>query len=220
LDKNHNVISPFDAILAVAITFVLSLFLGSAFVVLFGYGVAMILGELLLLVVPLAYMLFQRINITNYVNVDVRLKTILLGIAIGAILLLANVAITAAVISVFGVSEAIEETNTLIVEMSGSLAWLVSVVVALSLAGLCEEFAFRGFLQNAITKKHSFGTALLTSSLVFGVFHFDPQAAYTVSAFIMGLLFGFIYHRWNSYVVPAVAHSTMNLVALGVMLFA
>lgn len=220
MDKNHNVISPFDAILAVAITFVLSLFLGSAFVVLFGYGVAMILGELLLLVVPLAYMLFQRINITNYVNVDVRLKTILLGIAIGAILLLANVAITAAVISVFGVSEAIEETNTLIVEMSGSLAWLVSVVVALSLAGLCEEFAFRGFLQNAITKKHSFGTALLTSSLVFGVFHFDPQAAYTVSAFIMGLLFGFIYHRWNSYVVPAVAHSTMNLVALGVMLFA
>jgi len=220
LDKNHNVISPFDAILAVAITFVLSLFLGSAFVVLFGYGVAMILGELLLLVVPLAYMLFQRINITNYVNVDVRLKTILLGIAIGAILLLANVAITAAVISVFGVSEAIEETNTLIVEMSGSLAGLVSVVVALSLAGLCEEFAFRGFLQNAITKKHSFGTALLTSSLVFGVFHFDPQAAYTVSAFIMGLLFGFIYHRWNSYVVPAVAHSTMNLVALGVMLFA
>ncbi len=220
MDESHSIISPFDAILAVAFTFVLSMFLGFAFVILFGYSVAMILGELLLLVVPLAYMLFQRINITDYVNVDVRFKAILLGIAMGTILLLANVAITAAVTSVFGVSEAIEETNALIVEMSGSLPGLVSVMIALSLAGFCEEFTFRGFLQNAITTKYSFGIALLTSSLIFGLFHFDIQAAYIVSAFIMGMLFGLIYRRWNSYIVSAVAHSTMNLIALGIMLFA
>ncbi len=219
MEEDGNSISPFVATVAVVVTFIISLFLGAAFFILFGYGIAMVFGELFLIVIPLGYMLYRGVNIGSYIGLDIRLGTILLGVAMGALLLFANLIISAAMISIFGVSEAIEETNSLIINMSGSPYGLLSVVATLSLAGFCEEFIFRGFLQNAINSKYSLVLALLVSSLAFGLFHFDPQAVYTISAFLMGLLLGYIYHHWHSYVISAVAHTTLNLIVLTMMLF-
>jgi membrane protease YdiL (CAAX protease family) len=115
---------------------------------------------------------------------------------------------------IFGQSEAVEESNKLIIDMSSSLEGLVLVIATLTLAGICEEFTFRGFLQNAINNKYSSGVALLASSLAFGLLHFDPQAVYTISAFLLGLVLGYVYHRWHSYTVSATAHATLNLIIL------
>lgn len=218
MEEDGSIISPSMAVLAVVVTFVLSLFLGVAFFILFGYGVAMVFGELLLIVVPLGCMLYRGVDIRSYIGLEIRLRTILLGVAMGTLLLIFNLIISTAIVAVFGVSEAVEETNDFIINMSGSPQGLLSVVVTLSLAGLCEEFTFRAFLQNAINNKYSFGPALLVSSLAFGFFHFDPQAVYIVLAFLMGLLLGYIYHRWHSYVISAVAHSAQNLITLALML--
>jgi len=95
----------------------------------------------------------------------------------------------------------------------------------LALAGICEEFAFRGFLQTSIFKStsatksstYAFVIAVLISAGVFGIFHFDPQAVYTIAAFITGLALGYIYHRWN-YTTSAMAHASMNLIVLALLL--
>jgi len=218
MEDDDSVISPLIAIIAVAATFILFLFVGAALVVLFGYAVAMVFGELLLIVVPLGYMLCKRVDVRGYIGLEMKPKTILVGAASGVFLLFFSLFISTVLVSVFGVSEAVEETNKLVVDMSSSLEGLLSVIVSLSLAGVCEEFIFRGFLQTAINSRYSLGPALLVSSLAFGLFHFDPQGVYTISAFLMGLLLGYIYHRWHSYVVPAVAHATLNLVTLAIML--
>jgi len=218
MEEDGNIISPSMAVLAVVVTFIVSLFLGAAFFILFGYGIAMVFGELFLIVVPLGCMIYRKVDVRSYIGLEIRPRTILLGVATGTLLLTLNLIISAAIVAVFGVSEAVEETNNLIINMSGSPQGLLSVVVTLSLAGLCEEFTFRAFLQNAINSKYSFGSALLVSSLAFGFFHFDPQAVYIVLAFLMGLLLGYIYHRWHSYVISAVAHSTQNLIILALML--
>jgi len=218
MEEDGGSISPSMAVLAVVVTFVLSLFLGVAFFILFGYGVAMVFGELLLIVVPLGCMLYRGVDVRSYIGLEIRPRTILLGVAMGTLLLAFNLIISTTIVTVFGVSEAVEETNDFIINMSGSPQGLLSVVVTLSLAGLCEEFTFRAFLQNAINNKYSFGPALLVSSLAFGFFHFDPQVVYIVLALIMGLLLGYIYHRWHSYVISAVAHSTQNLITLALML--
>jgi membrane protease YdiL (CAAX protease family) len=149
----------------------------------------------------------------------VEFKVILLGLAFGILLLLVNVIVSSILISIFGPSEAVEQSNKLILDLSGSTEGLLLVAVALSLAGICEEFTFRGFLQTAINSKYSFGVALLASSIVFSLFHFDPQGVYTISAFIMGLFLGYVYHRWHSYVVSAIAHSTLNLAVLAIILY-
>jgi membrane protease YdiL (CAAX protease family) len=217
--KESGTISPLAAILAVVASFLLALFLGGAFLGLFGYAFAQISVELLLIVVPLGYMLYRRVDVGSYIRLKVKPRTILLGVALGGVLFLFDLAVSNVLFSVFGASQVVEEENALIADLSSSPQGLFLAIVALSLAGVCEEFTFRGFLQTAINSRYSFGPALLVSSLSFALLlHLDPQAVLTISAFLMGLILGYIYHRWHSYAVSAAAHVTLNLIVLTIML--
>lgn len=216
--QEKSTISPLAAILAVVASFLLLMFLGTAIFEVFGEGVAMVASELLVLIIPLGYMIYKRVKIKSYIGLDTKPKNILIGITFGVILFAFDILISIVLTMVFGPSKAIEESNELLANMSSSSEGLLLVIISLSLAGICEEFTFRGFLQTAINGKYSFGVALLVSSLAFGFFHFDLQAVYTVSAFLIGLLLGYIYHRYHSYVVSAVAHATVNLIALALLL--
>jgi membrane protease YdiL (CAAX protease family) len=207
-----------DAVLVIVVTFFLELFLGSFFFLVLGSGPALVLSELLILIVPLGYMLFTHINIKRYVGLNVNPKLVLLGLASGALLLFVDIIVSAVLTAIFGVSQAVEESNTIITDLSSSTGGLIAVVAALGLAGFCEEFAFRGFLQSTLTRRYSFIPALIASAVTFGLFHFDPQLVYIFSAISAGLVLGYVYHRWNSYVVSAIAHSTVNLVVLVTLL--
>lgn len=207
-----------DAFLVIVVAFFLVLFLGAFLYIIVGEGTALVLSELIILFVPLGYLLFKHVDIKRYVGLDVNLKLVLLGLASGALLLFVDVAVSAVLTSIFGVSEAIEQSNNLITDLSSTTSGLITVATALGLAGVCEEFAFRGFLQSTLTRRYSFIPALITSAFVFGLFHFDPQLVYILSALIAGLVLGYVYHHWNSYVVSAIAHSTVNLVVLATLL--
>jgi membrane protease YdiL (CAAX protease family) len=207
-----------DAVLVIVVTFFLEIILGTIFIFTLGTGAALILGELVILFVPLGYLLLKRVNVKSYVASDVTPKFILLGIGFGVLLLFLNGAVTQLLTNIFGTSQAVEESSTMLTNLSGSTSGLIVVIASLSLAGVCEEFAFRGFLQNTINRRYSFIPAVIVSSVTFGLFHFDPQLVYTLSTLVAGLLLGYIYHRWSSYVVSATAHSTMNLIVLVVWL--
>lgn len=209
-----------DAVLVILVTFVLVLFLGSLFYLVLGSGLALVLSELLILIIPLGYMLIKHVNIKRYVGLDVTPKLVMLGFASGALLLFVDIIVSVALTSIFGVSQAVEESNAIITDLSTSTEGLIAVVAALALAGVCEEFAFRGFLQSTLTRRYSFIPAVFASAFVFGLFHFDIQLVYILSALTAGLVLGYVYYRWNSYVVAAIAHSTVNLVVLVVLLFA
>lgn len=211
-------ISPLEAVLVVVATFFLSIFVGAIILLTLGDAVTLVLGELIILLVPLGFMAFKRVSIRSYVPMEVKPKFILLGLAFGVVLVLIDIVVSNVLTAIFGVSQAVEESNTLLTGLSGSAWGLAAVVASLALAGVCEEFAFRGFLQNALNRRFSFLPSVLISAAAFGIFHFDPQGVYILSAFISGLVLGYVYHRWNSYVVSALAHSTLNLIVLALLL--
>ncbi len=213
-----NEVSPLNAILVIVVTFFLVLFLGAFFFLTLGEGPALVLSELLIPIVPLGFMLVKRVNIKSFVGLDVKPKFIMLGLASGALLLFIDIIVSLVLTTIFGVSQAVEESNAMITDLSSSTSGLIAVIAALSLAGVCEEFAFRGFLQSAINRRYSFIPAVAISAVAFGLFHFDPQLVYILSAIVAGLVLGYVYHRWNSYVVPAIAHSAVNLVVLVTLL--
>jgi membrane protease YdiL (CAAX protease family) len=217
-NQESKAVPPFEAALVIIVTFFLSAFLGAAILLTLGYGPAGVIGELLILIIPLIYLLTKRINIKSYIGINLKPKFILLGLASGAILFLLNIVVSTVLTNILGTSQAVEQVNMDLVNTSSTTIGLVMVTASLALAGVCEEFAFRGFLQNALTRRYSFLPAVLVSAAVFGIFHFDPQGVYTLSAFISGLVLGYIYHRWNSYVVSATAHSTMNLIVIALLL--
>jgi len=218
MEKASSDISPLAAILIFAATFVFALFFLAAVYDSFGFYVTLLVQEPSLIVLPLGYMLYKRVDVKNYIGFEVKPKTILLGIALGALVFLFDLVISNALISVFGPSETIEEVNTQYLSMTSSPRGLLILIITFSLAGVCEEFTFRGFLQTAVNRRYSFVPAVLVSSFAFSLIHFDPQLIYTLSAFLVGLLLGYIYHHWHSYVVSAIAHASVNLIALAIML--
>jgi membrane protease YdiL (CAAX protease family) len=216
--QSNEIVSPRAAVIAVVATFFISLFIGAVLFLLFDYPLAAIFGELLIIAVPLGYMLYKKIDVSKYIGLQITPRTVLLGVVIGALLFLFDLATTITLTSILGTSELVEQSSQLVLEASNSMPGLLQLIAALSLAGLCEEFTFRGFLQTSIQKKYPFGVALFISSLAFGLFHFDLQAVYTISAFVMGLVLGYVYHRWRSYTVSALAHATVNLIVLALYL--
>ncbi|MBS7620708.1 CPBP family intramembrane metalloprotease [Candidatus Bathyarchaeota archaeon] len=208
-----------EALLAVVASLLLSLFL-AGFIANLNYGVAMVIAELLLTVVPFGYMLSKKIDVKKYVRLELNPRNILLGVAFGSLLVYFDFLIVIALTSLFGPSKAVEESNRRIAEMTGSIDGLIFVAAALIAAGICEEFAFRGFLQTAISGKYPQWMALVVSAFAFGfLLHFDPQGVYIIAAFLIGLVLGLVYHLSRSYTVCATAHATLNIIILALTIF-
>jgi membrane protease YdiL (CAAX protease family) len=214
-------ISSGEAILVITATFFVFLFLSVLIQLTFGYYTTLIVGEILILIVPLIYLLAKGIDINSYIKIKRDPKYIVIGLGVAVLLLLLNIAVSNALFYIFGESTTVEQSNALLSQLSATPSGLTVVAVSLSLAGICEEFAFRGFLQNSIYKSlskskspiFSFVVAIVISAGVFGLFHFDPQFVYTIAAFATGLALGYVYHRWN-YTVSVTAHAGMNLIVL------
>jgi len=85
------------------------------------------------------------------------------------------------------------------------------VLVAAVGAALCEEFVFRGILQRSLTSRLGGWGAILVTSMVFGLLHTVWRLP---AAFILGLFLGVLYWRSQSLLPPAVAHFTINCLAI------
>jgi membrane protease YdiL (CAAX protease family) len=214
------------AALVFIVTFFVIAFVGGILYFVGQIEAALITGEVIFLIVPLIYLLWMHVDVKNYVKISFKPKYILIGLVCGGLLIFLNEAVGYALTSVFGSSPTVQQTNELFLTISNSTPGLIAVALALGLAGICEEFAFRGFIQNVLTRyfkkralsKYAFVPALFIAAAFFGLAHFDPYVVYTAAAFIAGLALGLIYHRWN-YTVSAVAHASMNLIVLVLLLY-
>jgi membrane protease YdiL (CAAX protease family) len=159
-------------------------------------------------------MLYKRVNIRSFIGFDTKPQHIILGIGLGIAIFALSTFILNWLVLIFGPSEAVTQSNDIVRNASSTLFGATLVIVSLLLAGICEEFTFRGFLQTAMNRRYSFVTSVVVSSIAFAFFHFDPQGVYTISAFFSGLMFGYIYHHWHSYNVAAAAHVTVDLIAM------
>ncbi len=219
-------VPPLEAILVVVATFFVLLFVGAILLLTVGEAATLVLGELLILIVPLGYLIYRRVNIREAIRINPYPKFLLIGIGCGGLLLLLNVLLAGVLTAIFGVSKAVEQSNLTLASLSTSPSGLAAVAGSLVLAGICEEFAFRGLLQNSLFQalnknpkysKNSLAIAVVISAATFGIFHFDPQFVYILATFAAGIALGYIYYKWG-YTASATAHATMNLIVLALLL--
>lgn len=75
-----------------------------------------------------------------------------------------------------------------------------------------EEILFRGLIYNRMKDYMTANTAMLLSSLLFGIYHGNlVQALY---GFVMGLLMVFVYEKYQTLAAPAVCHIGANIASL------
>ncbi|MGH4138444.1 CPBP family intramembrane glutamic endopeptidase [Clostridium sp.] len=95
-----------------------------------------------------------------------------------------------------------------------SVSPFIVILSAAVVAPIYEEIIFRGILLKGMAKKINPTIALVVSSLLFAVVHFNiPQG---INAFLLGLVIGFIYLTTQSIYLSIFAHFINNLLALSV----
>ena len=108
---------------------------------------------------------------------------------------------------------------TTITELPGGTSWDSSpVALILTFISICiltpivEELLFRGYILDALNRLHGKWPAIIISSIIFGMVHFDP---FTMGmATIGGVIYGWIRMRTGSLVPGIVAHAMWNTMAL------
>ena len=86
--------------------------------------------------------------------------------------------------------------------------WQMVLLVAV-LPAICEELLFRGFLFGTMREHWRVGTAILTSGILFGVFHMSFVKAIVIS--LMGIAFAYIVHCTKSIFYTMFLHFCNNL---------
>ena len=95
---------------------------------------------------------------------------------------------------------------------SSSSALILTFISICILTPISEELLFRGYILDSINRIHGKWPAILLSSLLFGLFHFDP---YIIGmAAIGGVIYGWIRIRTGSLIPGIVAHAMWNTMAL------
>lgn len=88
------------------------------------------------------------------------------------------------------------------------------------LIGFVEEFAFRGILLNKIKTLYNLPTAVLLSSLLFGIFHFtnllggvsiDVVVPQAIMAVVWGLIWGTTYSKTNNFWMVVIWHALYDI---------
>ena len=97
---------------------------------------------------------------------------------------------------------------------------ITSLYLIVAIQPFCEEFFFRGFLLEKITKAGGTTIAVVTTSLLFGISHLTYTYAYTaIVAVILGVLFALVVLKTKNLYSAIFAHTVINITSLTLYFF-
>ena len=85
----------------------------------------------------------------------------------------------------------------------------ITFMIAAFLAPVGEECFYRGIILRKAEKAFTFVMANIIQAALFGIMHGNlVQGAY---AFALGLILGYVYHKYQSLVIPILFHMSFNI---------
>lgn len=97
-------------------------------------------------------------------------------------------------------------------EISPLFGTVLMVANLLVIAPITEEVALRGIVYTRVEKTTNAVTAIIVSSILFGLMHFMAGGiVLVIGAMLMALVFGYIFYKFESLWVCIIAHAVANL---------
>ncbi len=91
---------------------------------------------------------------------------------------------------------------------------IILILTTVIIGPIAEELTFRGLVQRRARVWLKPGTAIVVSSLIFGLAHMNMiQLIY---AFGIGLLLGYLYEKSGNLIAPILAHMAANAVTIAI----
>ena len=193
------------------------------------FATVVVASELAFLLVGVAYLRFQ-----SSFQLPIRTPTrqvipyLVGGLVSGFVTVFLQSAITDAVVPAIELSPGFTEYTSL-GQVTGN-GLVVGIVLSLTLIGPVEEFLFRGVVQGRLREALGPASAIGIASAAFALFHVYPVAllapplvvvAHMAAYYtVMGVIFGWVYHRTDTLVAPVLVHGTFNAVLFASSLLA
>lgn len=96
-----------------------------------------------------------------------------------------------------------------VIPLFGTIMMVVNLLV---IAPISEEIALRGIVYSRVEKTTNAVTAIIVSSILFGLMHLMAGGiVLVVGAVLMALVFGYIFYKFKSLWVCIIAHAVANL---------
>ena len=95
--------------------------------------------------------------------------------------------------------------------LAGGTLW-ISIVSAVIMAPLFEEWMFRGMILRGLLRKVSPVWAIVISAFLFSLIHLNPWQG--IPAFILGCVFGYVYLKTGNLWLTMLMHATNNAIAV------
>ncbi|MEO0478664.1 MAG: CPBP family intramembrane glutamic endopeptidase [Planctomycetota bacterium] len=96
----------------------------------------------------------------------------------------------------------------------GGSSWILVAIQVVIVGPLFEEFLFRKFLLDGLREWTGNVRALITSSVLFGLMHFDAGFHAVPPLIFLGLAFGILRMKSGGLLAPILAHSLHNAVMI------
>ena len=107
-------------------------------------------------------------------------------------------------------SPVLEMLADLVATLSGPTLWAAVFVIGVA-PGIAEEVLFRGYIQTRLSKRWGPGWAILVTSLLFGLNHWDlVQGTFAVA---IGIYLGYLTERTGTIWPAMLCHATNNVIA-------
>jgi membrane protease YdiL (CAAX protease family) len=92
------------------------------------------------------------------------------------------------------------------------LAW-VAILMSSSVAGICEETGFRGYMQVPLEKRYGAGAAIGITSLMFVLVHLEQAwaAPLLLHIFALSALLGILAYASGSLIPSMIGHAVMDV---------
>jgi len=97
---------------------------------------------------------------------------------------------------------------------------ITSLYILVTVQPFCEEFFFRGFLLEKLTKTGGPVFAIISTSVLFGVSHLSYTYAYAaIIAVVLGVLLAVVVSRTKNLYSAIFAHTLINIISLSLYFF-
>ena len=190
----------------------------------FGFGVDGVVGDVIfsimvqiviLFVLPLLLFCFWFKSKPKRLFVDcnfekTNIKVILISLAIGVLCFIINIAVSSlfnGILSFTGYRSPFSSRE----KDFSNLNFILDLITVCVLPAFCEEFIHRGVLLQGI-KHAGFKKAIVISSLLFGLIHFNINQFFY--AFVVGLIMGFVSVVSKNIIPAMIIHFTNNAISI------
>lgn len=187
--------------------------------VIFGFHVMVILSETLVFLLPLSFFSAAGYSLRDTLAYPRKLGLGFWAPVAGAtvFLLLVISDITGYVHQLVPMPEAQEKALLEVLVAESWPEYLFRLFGACALAGFCEEFAFRGFLQSIFSRRLGGVKAILLTAFLFAFMHLDPWSF--AGVFLLGLFLGYLTLLTGNLWVAILVHTFSNALSFSIAFF-